>query len=71
MKIFQKIVDRMKRPATIDTETTGGNAMNPEEFIEAARVQHPEVVVELERLRLWCVTCIGVDVASWGGPAVD
>jgi hypothetical protein len=42
-----------------------------EELIEAARADHPEVVDELERLRLWVGTCIGADVATWGGPKVD
>lgn len=46
------------------------NAM-PEELIEAARKDHPQVVEELERLRLWVGTCIGADVAAFGGPAVE
>jgi len=42
-----------------------------EELIEAVRVDHPQVVEELERLRLWVGTCIGAEVATFGGPKVD
>ncbi len=41
-----------------------------DELIEKARVDHPEVVEELERLRLWVGTCIGAEVAAYGGPEV-
>jgi len=43
----------------------------PEELLESARVNYPQVVEELERLRLWVGTCIGVDIATWNGPKVD
>ena len=42
-----------------------------DELLEAAREDHPQVVEELERLRLWVATCIGADVAAHGGPKVD
>jgi hypothetical protein len=42
-----------------------------EEKLEAARQDHPEVVEEFERLRLWVATCVGSDVAAFGGPKVD
>ena len=59
-----------------ETEGKGdfGDSMEdkmPEELLESARVDHPQVVEELERLRLWVGTCIGVDIATWNGPKVD
>lgn len=41
-----------------------------EEQLEEARAIFPEVVEELERLRLWVGTCIGAEVAAHGGPSV-
>ena len=42
-----------------------------EELLEQVRETHPEVVEEFERLRLWVGTCIGADVAAFGGPKVN
>lgn len=42
-----------------------------EEELEKARETFPQVVEELERLRLWVQTCIGSEVAAFGGPTVD
>jgi len=50
------------------TDTTTPQA--PTDPLEAARKDHPELAAEFERLRLWVGTCIGDEVASWGGPAV-
>lgn len=45
--------------------------MLPEELIEAARVDHSQVVEELERLRLWVATCLGADLAAFGARSVE
>ncbi len=45
--------------------------MLPEAIIEAAREHFPELVEEYERLKLWAGTCIGTDIATWGGPKVN
>lgn len=50
---------------TIPTPTT-----DPTEQIEAARVDHPELVAEFERLRHWCAICLGEEVAAWKGREV-
>ena len=38
-----------------------------EQLLEEVRVTHPQVVEEFERLRLWVATCMGADVAAFGG----
>lgn len=43
----------------------------PEQLIEAARKDHPEVVAELERLQGWVSVCLGAEVVEWNGPLVD
>ena len=44
--------------------------MEPDDLIEAAREDHPEVVAELERLRYWVNVTLGSEVAAWQGPEV-
>lgn len=45
--------------------------MLPDELIEKARVDHEEVVAELERLQGWVAVCLGADVVAWNGPKVN
>lgn len=43
----------------------------PDELIEAARKDHPELMEEFDRLRLWVATLGGDELVSWGGPQVN
>lgn len=43
----------------------------PEELIEAARAQHPQLVAEFERLREWVAVLGGDELVAWGGPEVN
>lgn len=45
--------------------------MLPDELVEKARVDHPEVVEELERLQAWVAVCLGEEVLAWGGLKVN
>lgn len=40
-------------------------------LLDECRVDHPDVVTEFERLREWVATCIGSDVAAYGGQTVS
>jgi len=40
-------------------------------LLDECRADHPEVVAELERLRLWVQACIGSEVAEFGGQSVE
>jgi hypothetical protein len=38
--------------------------------LEKARVEHPFIAEEYERLQCWCAVCLGEDVAKVGGLTV-
>ncbi len=45
--------------------------MLPEELMEAARVDHPQVVEELERLQEWVKVTLGAEILQWNGRRVN
>lgn len=50
---------------------TGANPMPLfEEELSQVREQFPQVAAEYERLEKWVRTCLGVQVADFGGPEV-
>jgi len=55
-------------PLTI--EATPAADLTPDELMEAARVDHPAVVAELERLQKWTRCLVGREISDWNGKAV-
>ena len=56
-------------PLTIEA-TPAAVELTPDELIEAARADHPDVVAELERLHAWCRCLVGREISDWNGKAV-
>jgi hypothetical protein len=42
-----------------------------DQFLEAAKADHPELVAEFIRIHAWVAACLGEEVAAWNGLPVD